>query len=158
MAEYTRVIGKRVVNRVLMIFLGVMLLLSSACVGVRRSIKIRVSSDKCLNLTDNEKSLPVLLKVYQLSYETEFMQASFEDLWKRDEKTLGNSFQSRHEYTICPDKIERFHFNKKEETQYIGFFATFRKPSRESWKKIVKVPLGLNPRTIYVNLQNHELK
>jgi type VI secretion system protein VasD len=136
----------------------VALLLNTACIGMRKPIKIRVSSKEHLNLTDNQKSLPVLLKVYQLSDETEFMQASFEDLWKRDEKTLGKSFQHKHEYTIYPDKVERFSFNKKVETQYIGFFATFRKPSRESWKKIVKVPPGIMPRTISVNLQNHELK
>jgi type VI secretion system protein VasD len=150
--------GEQVGNRALMMFLSIILLLSNACVGTRKSIKIRISSHECLNLTDDAKSLPVLLKVYELSNEAEFMQASFENLWKRDEKTLGNSFQSRHEYTIYPDKVERFSFNKKEETQYIGFFATFRKPSREVWKKIVKVPPGIVPKTINVSLQNNELK
>jgi type VI secretion system protein VasD len=135
-----------------------MLLFSNACVSTQKQIKVRISSGESLNLTDNKESLPVLLKIYQLNDQTEFMQASFESLWKKDENTLGNSFQSRHEYTIYPGKIERFSFNKKDETQYIGFFATFRNPSREIWKKVVKVPPGIRPKAIYVNLQNNELK
>lgn len=145
-------------SRALMIFLGIIFLFSSACVSTRKPIKVRISSDDSLNLTDNKESLPVLLKVYQLNDKNEFMQASFDSLWKRDEKTLGNSFQSRHEYTIYPGKTERISFNKKDETQYIGFFATFRNPSRETWKKVVKVPPGIRPRAIYVNLQNNELQ
>lgn len=144
-------------KRAFILLLGAILLLS-ACAGSKKTIRIRVASDSCLNLTDNEQSLPVLLRVYQLSNETEFMQASFEQLWKRDLATLGNSFQSRHEYTVYPDKVERFSFNKKEDAQYIGFFATFRKPSREAWRKIVRVPPGVKPKAIYIDLQNNKLK
>jgi type VI secretion system protein VasD len=145
-------------RRISVILLGIVLLCSSACANIQKPIRIRTSSDAQLNLADNEESLPVLLKIYQLSDETEFQQASFDDLWKRDQKALCSSFQGQQTYTLYPNKVQRFSFNKKGEARYIGFFATFRKPSREHWKKIIKVPPGARPRTIDICLKNNELK
>jgi type VI secretion system protein VasD len=121
-------------------------------------MRIRVISNNCLNTTDYQESLPVLLRVYQLNDETQFTHASFEQLWKTDANTLGRTFQSRHDYTVYPGEEKKISFKKESETQYIGVFATFRKPSREAWRKVVKVPPGLIPSPIVVELKNNELR
>lgn len=131
---------------------------SMACVNIHSSVKLKVASDKNLNLSDQKDSLPVVLRVYQLSDEGQFQQSHFEDIWKHDREVLGNTLISTHEYTVYPDAVERYVFQKKDNARYIGIAVMFRTPEEYHWRKIVKVPVGVASRSVRILLRDNRLE
>ena len=51
---------------------------------------------------EHEASLPVRLRIYQLSDLNQFKEATFRELWKMDQKILGDSLVSMKELTVTP--------------------------------------------------------
>ena len=138
------------------VFLGLMSFLSS-CIHVSTPVKLRVGADAALNHDSHHASLPVVLKVYQLKEEQQFKQASFEDLWKKDKVILSDALVSSQEYIIYPGKTERYQFLSAEGACYLGLVATFRMPEADTWKTITRIPQGMTPKSIHVNLKDNQL-
>ena len=69
-------------------------------------VKVDVSASDSINLSKWDESLPVVLKVYQLTDIQAFKNASFEELWKSDKKIRSDTLIIVEERTIQPsDKL-----------------------------------------------------
>lgn len=130
---------------------------SVACVSMQSSVKLKVISDKQLNLSDQKESLPVVLRVYELNDDGVFNQSHFESVWKQDREALADAWVSTHEYVVYPDAVERYVFKKNPQSRYLGFVGTFRTPEGSDWRKIVKVPVGSFSRSVRITLQGSRL-
>lgn len=133
------------------------LLSGIGCGQLNGPIKIRVQSESLLNPDSENKSLPVVLKVFQLKDEQTFHQARFEDIWKKPKEALSPSLLSSQEYVIYPDTVERYSFLKTEHARFLGIAATFRKPESEDWRQITEIPVGIIPKSVRIHLKNNQV-
>jgi len=113
------------------------LMMLSACSYLGpRPIDVTLKASSSLNADDNQRSLPVLVKVYQLDSADRFQNASFNELWHHDIETLGHSLMRQTEFMVKPGSIMNLQFTPEDETKYLGVVAMFRKPHHGSWRVI----------------------
>ena len=97
-------------------------------------VSLNVSATPVINASEHEMSLPVRLRVYQLSDVNKFKDATFRELWKHDKKTLAETFIGVHEMTVTPKSQTKIKLDRAEKTKYIGVFALFRHPRLSTWR------------------------
>ena len=112
--------------------LGLMLFL----VGCSHQIQLNLQTDKYLNPNAQNQSLPVEIKIYQLTQDSIFSSASFEDLWLHDKQTLGKNTTSVKTLIISPNNQKQFQISRDKQAQYLGVIAIFRQPNRSHWKML----------------------
>lgn len=111
--------------------------------GCGNIVKMDMRSDKDLNVAISGASLPVVVRVYQLSDSTAFKSAAFHDLWKRDAETLGASLLSSKEIIMQPDSKESISLPLNEKTKFVAVFAMFRNTNTAKWSFIQPVSDGV---------------
>ena len=116
----------------------VVLLTSCSKVGIV-PVSLTVAGDKVINSSESESSLPVRLRLYQLSDLTKFQDATFRELWKMDKQTLAESYISSQEFTVAPDSKAKLKFDRQEKANYIGVVALFRHPELGKWRASQKI-------------------
>ncbi len=125
--------------------LAVALLLLAACSGPQ--LKVDLSSSANINMDQENRPLPVVVRIYQLSDITAFEQASFKDLWRNDLGVLGDQLLVHQEVVIDPASV--------------GVMAVFRSPIDRNWKDYRKLSTSYVGRklstTIDVRLQGNKI-
>ena len=115
---------------------GVTLLFLAGCGNM---VKVDARSERNLNNTGGGSSLPVVVRVYQLSDDTAFKSAAFRDLWKRDAEILGSALLSSKEIVMQPDSTESISVPLNEKTKFVAGFAVFRNPDAVKWRFVEPV-------------------
>ena len=111
--------------------------------GCGNLVKVGVQSDKDLNTVGSGSSLPVVVRVYQLSDDAAFKSAAFRDLWKKDAEILGPALLSVKEFTMKPDSKEQLSFPLDAKTKFVAGFAVFRNPDAAKWRFVQPVSDGI---------------
>ncbi len=101
-----------------------------------------MSSTANLNLNEFDEPLPVIVNIYQLSDDKAFAEASFNELWKRDLVTLGDSLLTKESLTTNPASQERLVYPRHAQARYIGVMAVFRQPEKVAWRDVQPVADG----------------
>lgn len=137
----------------LRIFIVVTALLLNACGGP--TVKVQLLSAKQLNPNSQGKSLPVQVRMYTLSSDTAFKQASFKDLWKHDKAILGESLIDSKEFMLSPQTRGQICFTHNRNAHYVGIIAVYRHPKNNQWRIIEKIPsfpaILVTPIKVYFN-------
>jgi type VI secretion system protein VasD len=108
----------------------------SACQSSNQ-IHLNLQPAASLNVLNTEKkTYPVLVRVYQLSEEGAFTQASFQELWKNDAEVLGTTLLNRREIMLKPNEPQQVRFSKIPQAAFVAVVALFRSPDAESWRII----------------------
>jgi type VI secretion system VasD/TssJ family lipoprotein len=107
--------------------------------GCGSMVNVGAKSDKFLNNSGGESTLPVVVRIYQLSDDTAFKNATFRDLWKRDTEVLGSALLSSKEIIMRPDSKEKLSVPLDEKTKFVAGFALFRNPDAVKWRFIEPV-------------------
>lgn len=137
---YERFISmKSICSFLLIFFLAIVL---SSCTSA--PIKATIVPSKRLNPDIFGRSLPVLVKLYQLRDREVFQQATFWQLWQRDHATLGNSIIAERQVTVTPGVSTRVIFQREADAQYLGVMALFRQSISGHWRAIKKLVIA-NP-------------
>lgn len=97
-------------------------------------VSFNINAANNINSDEHELSLPVQVRIYQLTDLHAFKEATFNELWKMDKKVLGDSFLYSKEISITPNYSERIKIDRKEGAQYIGVVALFRHPELGKWR------------------------
>ena len=97
-------------------------------------VSFNINAANNINSDEHELSLPVQVRIYQLTDLHAFKDATFHELWKMDKKVLGDSFLYSKEISITPNYSERIKIDRKEGAQYIGVVALFRHPELGKWR------------------------
>ena len=125
-------------------------------------VKVNVAADQALNQDNQQRSLPVVVRVYQLSSKTKFEHADFKQLWKQDMALLGTELLSREEYLIHPGEDSTLKMTKQDNVQYIGVVALFRDNVQNHWRLLKPVSQsGLAPHfssTMSVDVKDKSIK
>lgn len=119
---------------------GMVVMLSLVACG--NMVNTSMRSERELNRNAAGTSLPVVVRVYQLSDDTAFKNAAFRDLWKRDTEILGSSLLSSKEVVMQPDFKDSVSFPLNEGTKFVAGVAIFRNPDSSKWSFVEPVSNG----------------
>ncbi len=124
----------------LLLSLCILFLLSGCMSMPAVPLKVHLTATKQLNPNRNHKSLPVLVKLFELRDTTSFQQASFYELWKQSNVVLGNSLVSTEEVVVSPNSSKAMRLKREPEAKYLGVVAVFRNPHLGVWRSTVRLP------------------
>lgn len=119
------------------------LLLVMSLVGCSSTADMYINAAQNLNQDQSRQSLPVQVRIYQLSDKNAFSQATFRDLWQQDSSVLGNSLLEKREITVNPNSTSKVAIKLQDDCHYIGVVAIFRKPNGDNWRAVYQIPSGL---------------
>lgn len=105
-------------------------------------VNVGLSATGNLNLNSFDEPLPVVTRVYQLSDEQAFQKATFEQLWKNDLMTLGDTLLTKDEIIVDPAAQQTLTYMRHAQARFIGVMAVFRQPEDDQWRDIQALPEG----------------
>ncbi|MBN2194436.1 MAG: type VI secretion system lipoprotein TssJ [Polyangiaceae bacterium] len=98
-----------------------------------------IASDR-LNPTPLGEPRPVQIRIYQLKSDIRFLNASFEDVWKKDAETLQDDLVKVDEFPLYPNTRRDVKFERDESAQYVVAAALFMSPQGRSWYTSFEYP------------------
>lgn len=130
--------------------LFVLMAFVSACSS---QFKINVATASYLNPDNHNQSLPVELKIYQLTNADAFQQASFDDLWLHTQLVLRHALLTTNTFMISPNTQKEILLSRTKKTKYLGVIAIFRNPNGSQWRQLIKVSGNPFDRIMRLNLK-----
>ena len=126
----------------------------SGCGGtpVRPSCDIPESGNLIVQGTDRVnpdtqgRSLPTIVRVFQLSGLGSLETASFDEMWRSPEDTLGDTLIAMDEFTYYPagpretPPALRRTFERDPAANFIVGMAIVRRPAGVSWRSVIELP------------------
>jgi type VI secretion system protein VasD len=122
--------------------------------------QLTLNATKHLNQDTQNRSLPVVVRVYSLTNDEEFIDASFRELWRNDKAVLGSTLLDREEYTLDPGGRLTIKVTHTAQAKYIAVVALFRHPHGSEWRVIHPMPgrLGATFTRLTIILSGSTLK
>ncbi|WP_347517346.1 type VI secretion system lipoprotein TssJ [Mesorhizobium sp. CAU 1741] len=112
-------------------------------------------------LPDGQPS-PLVVRLYLLSGDAAFVNASFRQLWENDAETLGDTMLGKTEVILSPGGVERIKANMAEGTVLVAVVAGFRNFEEAKWRAMVPLhgekqfKLKAELKTLSVDLGPHD--
>ncbi|MEM9461968.1 MAG: type VI secretion system lipoprotein TssJ [Myxococcota bacterium] len=104
-------------------------------------LQLAMQSAKVINPTDEGKSLPTVVRVFQLRGDLAIDGLEFESLWEAEEvEALGESFLSMEEITMFAEQNEVREIPVEDEATHVVAAGLFRKPASTSWFTSYEIP------------------
>lgn len=126
-----------------------LIVLAAALCGCSKpAVKVSLSAAANLNLNEVKEPLPVVVRVYQLTEDAPFRKAEFNDLWKKDLATLGDSLLTKDEIVLNPAGQEHLTYPRHDKARFVAVMAVFRRPSEKGWRDIQTVTKGFFSRRL----------
>ena len=97
------------------------------------------ASDR-LNPDANGRSLPTIVRLYQLRDVGALEQSSFQEVWQTPEAALGESLVSVDELTIYPEQTVRRGLDRNPEANFLVGMGIFRQPVGSTWRSVLALP------------------
>lgn len=85
----------------------------------------------------NSGGNPAVVRIYQLSGESRFVQSSAADFWSDDVGQLGGDLLAPpQDLTIYPDEKRTLTLEPNKNAQFIGIAANLRSPNSDQWRAV----------------------
>lgn len=142
-------------------FILLISLFLSACNSLPSTpLNVRVDAAENLNPDTSLVSLPVRLKVYQLSDVTLFKEATFRQLWKSDITTLSATLKDKKELTVNPGETLSIKMPRHPQAEFIAVVGVFRQHEDNGWKTIKPLPgnVGTFIKPITITAKGHAVE
>ncbi len=98
-----------------------------------------------VNPDDEGRSLATVVRVYQLRGVQHLENSDFEDIWRRDQESLGEDVVKVDEMTVFPSDRVAKPIEVAEGVSFIVVVALVRKPAGTSWRAVYELPLERCP-------------
>lgn len=105
-----------------------------------KTTKVTIVASDRVNADDEGRSLPIVVRLYQLKDLGRLETAEFEDIWLRAEETLEADLVKFDELTLYPSQRSVKSIELGDGVGYLVAVALFRKPAGLSWRAIYEVP------------------
>jgi type VI secretion system VasD/TssJ family lipoprotein len=144
-AQGTACVAEMVRHLVVASFLAVPLLCGS-CGPIRmpcdpgQNALLVVQTSSRVNLAEDGRSLPTIVRIYQLKSIAKFENAEFEELWRKDKETLGEDMLSVDDLTVYPVQTVRRLFKRNPKATHLVAMAIYRQPAGISWRVVYELP------------------
>jgi type VI secretion system protein VasD len=94
-----------------------------------------------VNADDQGRSLATVVRIYQLRGVQRLENSEFEDVWQRDQESLGDDLVKVEELTVFPSERVAKPVEVAEGVSFIVVVALVRKPAGTSWRAVYELPL-----------------
>jgi type VI secretion system protein VasD len=121
------------------------------CAGTVRTCKVpsamevEVETSDRVNLDEEGRSLPTLVRLYQLKDLSSLQLAEFADIWQSPKETLGATLVAVQELTTYPGQIVVQHIERDEKADFLVGVGIFRNPVGATWRAVSELPLPGDP-------------
>ncbi|MEN8141302.1 MAG: type VI secretion system lipoprotein TssJ [Thermodesulfobacteriota bacterium] len=124
--------------------LAVLICLAFGLAGCGSGIEVNLNADAALNPANSRdsESLPVVVRLYQLTDDKAFAAASFKEMWKDDAKALGAGLLNREEFVMSPGSTKVQEYERQEGVKYMGVMAIFRNQEGDNWRAVTEINSG----------------
>jgi type VI secretion system protein VasD len=112
--------------------------LLAGCSNVRTTIKASPE----VNTDVQGRPSPMAVKVFELTSQSAFTSAGFDDLFNNSQATLGSALLASKEVIMTPGSTQEVSLPMKKTAKYVGVAAGFRNIDSVTWKQIQ--PIGGN--------------
>lgn len=112
---------------------------------VPSALEVEIETSDRVNLDEEGRSLPTLVRLYQLKDIGLLQMAEFSDLWQSAKETLGAALISVQELTTYPGQIVVQHIERDEKADYLVGVGIFRNPVGATWRTVSELPLPGDP-------------
>ncbi|WP_127089594.1 type VI secretion system lipoprotein TssJ [Aquabacter cavernae] len=106
---------------------------------VETPTKITVRADANINPNQSGVPSPVVIKLYDLKAQNNFMAATFFELFDNDIARLGPEMLSKEVLEIVPGATQDVDHTITGDVRYLGVIAGFRDISSAQWRSIVEL-------------------
>ncbi|PCH95019.1 MAG: type VI secretion system lipoprotein TssJ [Gammaproteobacteria bacterium] len=106
--------------------------------NVEFSYLISASAD--INPDIEGRPSAVLVRVYQLTNNVNFGNASYEALFESDHNALGSEYITLNEYLVDPQSRNEIELKISEHTRFIGVVVGYRSVDMVTWRTVLEVP------------------
>jgi len=121
-------------------------------------IEANVIAARDVNQDAAGRSLPIIVRVYELKTTGSFLSADFYSLYDQEADTLGGDLLAREELNLRPGEQHLVQREASPEAQYLGVIGAFRDIDRANWRATrplspaeinkVEISLGANALSI----------
>ena len=98
---------------------------------------LSIATAKDMNPDGDGKPMPLVVRVFRLADPAAFQKANYDDLFEKDEKTLGTDLIGTLDILIEPGMAETFDRTLTERDRDLGFVVTYRDAEKAQWRALV---------------------
>ncbi|MFK7986013.1 MAG: type VI secretion system lipoprotein TssJ [Sandaracinaceae bacterium] len=106
----------------------------------QENAQLRITATDRMNPDEDGRPLPTIVRIYQLANISTMETATFDEIWRNDEETLGDAFLGKDELTIYPESVISREFERNPDANYVVGVAIVRRPTGQSWRTIMELP------------------
>jgi type VI secretion system VasD/TssJ family lipoprotein len=108
------------------------------CSGSHMAIHLQGDRQR-LNTCGRRDPQPVVVRLYQLRGDANFLKATNDSFWRDDMKALNGDVIERREYTLRPGDEREIPLVLNEQAAFVAVAADFCKPDADLWRKVFQV-------------------
>lgn len=144
--------------------LGVMLLaafLLNGCAWLMSDVTkvdMRIVAGGDVNLDDNGRPSPVVVRLLELKAPTTFQSADFFALYQDEKQTLGGDWVAREEFEFKPGDVQDLRFALQPDSSFVAVLAAYRQLDKVNWRLVLPIKLKeKNQLTVLLNSRGIEM-
>jgi type VI secretion system protein VasD len=112
---------------------------------VPTAVELELETSDRVNRDAEGRSLPTLLRLYQVKDLSAIQMSSSEDMFENPKDTLGETLLATDELTVYPGQVMVSRFERNEQADFLIGVAIFRSPVGTAWRTIQEWPLPGDP-------------
>lgn len=116
-------------------FILLIMSFSLSTAGCSGPLEMTIAGSPDLNSGGNA----AVVRIYELSGDSNFRTTSIEAFWRDDEAALGSEYIDHRQMLVYPDEVETISIEVKNETAFIGIAVDLRQPREDQWREIYPV-------------------
>jgi type VI secretion system protein VasD len=152
-------------SRALIGCMGLLALLSScASKNATERVETRTQLDAGTDLNPDAsgRPSPVVVRIYQLRGDTEFLNSDFFALYSNEKNALGANLVARDEFVVNPGERREVRIGLSTEARNVGAVAAFRDLTGAHWRALQLRPRrtfssGFARVTVIINMEHNAL-
>lgn len=117
-------------------------------------LDLRLIAKGDLNLDDNGRPSPLVVRIIELRSAQSFDSADFFSLFTSEQATLGSDWVASEEVELKPGDIKDLKIALQAESQLIAVLAAYRRLDQAKWRLVLPLqPAEKNQQTLLFNAQ-----
>ena len=102
-------------------------------------VNLQIEASENVNADSNGNGAPVMVRIYELSGQSNFNATDFFALFNDDQAALGADLNHKQDFLLRPSESKKLTIKPDDDVQSLGFFAAFRKLDTATWRALVQV-------------------
>jgi type VI secretion system protein VasD len=103
-------------------------------------LEITLAAEERVNLATGGRPSPIVVRLFELSHESQFLSADYFALMGQDGVPLGGEMLASEEHVLLPGEVKMVRKRAMPKTRFLGVVAGYRDLSSSTWRAITPIP------------------